>query len=67
MDALHPRVSCLEYSPELTKEAQKKGLKVNVWTANTEDEMRFCIKQGVDSIISNYPGKLRELLAGSPN
>jgi glycerophosphoryl diester phosphodiesterase len=67
MDALHPRVSCLEYSPELTKAAHEKGLKVNVWTANTEEEIRFCIGRGVDSIISNYPDKLRELLASSPN
>lgn len=63
INAIHPRVSCLEYSPDLTKQAHEKGLTVNVWTANTEEEMRFCIKQEVDSIISNYPDKLRGLLA----
>jgi glycerophosphoryl diester phosphodiesterase len=63
MDALHPRVSCLVYSPELTGEAHKRGLKVNVWTANTEEDIRFCIEKGVDSIISNYPDRLGALLA----
>ena len=67
MDAIHPRVSCLAYSPELTGSAHKKGLAVNVWTANTEEEMQFCIDQGVDSIISNYPDKLGALLAKRPN
>jgi glycerophosphoryl diester phosphodiesterase len=64
INAIHPRVSCLAYSPELTGQAHEKGLAVNVWTANTEKEMRFCVERGVDSIISNYPDKLRALLAG---
>ncbi|MDR0720299.1 MAG: glycerophosphodiester phosphodiesterase [Treponema sp.] len=63
MDAIHPQVSCLAYSPKLTGAAHKQGIAVNVWTANTEEEMRLCIEQGVDSIISNYPDKLGELLA----
>jgi glycerophosphoryl diester phosphodiesterase len=65
ISAIHPRVSCLEYSPELVDQAREKGLKVNVWTANGEEEMRFCISRGVDSIISNYPDKLGILLAES--
>jgi glycerophosphoryl diester phosphodiesterase len=67
MDAIHPRVSCLAYSPELTGQAHAQGLTVNVWTANTEEEIRFCIEQGVDSIISNYPDTLGTLLAGNPD
>jgi glycerophosphoryl diester phosphodiesterase len=65
MDALHPRISCLEYSPELAAEVRGKGLKVNVWTVNSPEDMRFCIDQGVDSIISNYPDKLAAILAES--
>jgi glycerophosphoryl diester phosphodiesterase len=67
MNALHPRMSCLAYSPELTKEAHAQGLRMNVWTANTEEEMRFCIQQGVDSIISNYPDRLNALLTKGGN
>jgi glycerophosphoryl diester phosphodiesterase len=62
LDALHPRVSCLAYTPDLVKKAQAKGLKVHAWTANTEEEMRFCAGLGVDGIISNYPDKLGAVL-----
>jgi glycerophosphoryl diester phosphodiesterase len=63
LDALHPRISCLEYTPDLVIRAHEKGLRVNVWTANTPEEMRFCLDLGVDSIISNYPDKLASLLS----
>jgi glycerophosphoryl diester phosphodiesterase len=63
MDALHPQVNCLEYTPELVEKAHNKGLKINTWTANTEEQIEFCIKIGVDSIISNYPDKVAEFLA----
>jgi glycerophosphoryl diester phosphodiesterase len=66
IDAIHPRVRCLAYSPELTGSAHEQGIAVNVWTANTEEEMRFWSDQGVDSIISNYPDKLAVLLAAQP-
>jgi len=38
------------------------GLQVNTWTVNKEEEMRFCIQQGVDSIISNYPDVLSNVM-----
>jgi glycerophosphoryl diester phosphodiesterase len=63
MDAIHPQVSCLAFSPELAGQAHEQGIAVHVWTANGEEEMRFCIEQGVDGIISNYPDKLGALLA----
>jgi glycerophosphoryl diester phosphodiesterase len=59
MDALHPCVGCLVYSPDLVAKAHKNGLEVNVWTANTEEEFRFCIQAGVDAIITNYPDRLQ--------
>ncbi|MDR3192176.1 MAG: hypothetical protein LBT87_03830, partial [Treponema sp.] len=63
IDAIHPRVSCLAYSPELAGKAHEKALAVHVWTVDTDEEMRLCIEQGVDGIISNYPDKLGALLA----
>ncbi|MDR3170775.1 MAG: glycerophosphodiester phosphodiesterase [Treponema sp.] len=59
MDALHPRISCLEYTPDLVGRAHEQGLAINTWTVNTEEQMRFCMSLGVDSIITNYPDKLR--------
>ncbi|MDR0388457.1 MAG: glycerophosphodiester phosphodiesterase [Spirochaetaceae bacterium] len=60
--ALHPRLCCLYYSPDLADKAHAEGLEINTWTVNTEDDMRYCIRLGVDSIISNYPDKTSALL-----
>jgi glycerophosphoryl diester phosphodiesterase len=61
-DAIHPRLSCLYYSPDLTDRAHKKGIEVNTWTVNTEEDIRYCVRLGVDSIISNYPDKTALIL-----
>ena len=63
LDALHPRVSCLRYSPDLAERAHKRGLKINVWTVNTVEDMLFCLDKGVDSIITNYPDRLSGIIA----
>ena len=62
LDALHPRISCLRYSPDLAEKARGRGLRINVWTVNTEEDMRFCLDQRVDSIITNYPDRLSGIL-----
>jgi glycerophosphoryl diester phosphodiesterase len=61
-DAIHPRFICLYYSPDLTARAHEKGLEVNTWTVNTEEDIRYCVNRGVDSIISNYPDKTAIIL-----
>ena len=43
------------------QEAQALGLKVVVWTVNTECEMRRMLALGVDGIISDYPDVLRRV------
>jgi len=58
IDALHPHFRCLVYSPDLVQAAHDRGVKVNTWTVNTEEDIRFCAGLGVDSIISNFPDKL---------
>jgi glycerophosphoryl diester phosphodiesterase len=42
-------------------EAQSLGLKVVVWTVNTEADMRRMMVLGVDGIISDYPDVLRRV------
>ena len=44
-------------------EAHAQGLEVNVWTVDTEEEMRYFIAQGVDFITTNEPELLRRILA----
>jgi glycerophosphoryl diester phosphodiesterase len=55
-----------EVTRENVSEAQSLGLKVVVWTVNTEAEIRNMIALGVDGIISDYPDLLRRV-AGEMN
>jgi glycerophosphoryl diester phosphodiesterase len=61
-DALHPRYHLFDFEPDLVRRAHEKGLAVHTWTVNGEGDMRRCIKLGVDSIITNFPDKLAEIL-----
>jgi glycerophosphoryl diester phosphodiesterase len=45
------------------KLAHDLGLKVNVWTVNETSRMRELIAMGVDGIITDYPDRLRQVLA----
>jgi len=42
--------------------AHQKGIKVNVYTLNTEEEMEQFLKIGVDGIITDYPDRLIKVL-----
>ena len=53
----------LHAHPEWVDEAHAQGLEVNVWTVDTEEEMRYFIAQGVDFITTNEPELLRRILA----
>lgn len=44
------------------KKAQKKGLKVSVWTVNDADDMCRLYHHGADSIISDFPQAAREVV-----
>ena len=44
-------------------EAHGLGLEVVVWTVNDPARMRALIDLGVDGIITDYPGRLRRVLA----
>jgi glycerophosphoryl diester phosphodiesterase len=44
-------------------EAHREGLKVVVWTVNEESEMNALAESGVDGIITDYPDRLRKVLA----
>jgi glycerophosphoryl diester phosphodiesterase len=48
-------------SPELVNEAHALGLKVVVWTVNSEADMRSMLGRGVDGIISDRPDILRRV------
>lgn len=48
--------------PEWFKEAHDLGLKVNVWTVDKEEDMKWLIDQKVDFITTNEPVILQEVL-----
>lgn len=45
------------------EQARKSGLRINVWTVNTPDDIHRMIDLGVDGIISDYPARVQNILA----
>lgn len=58
--ALHP-MSCF-VNKAYVKAAHREGLKVNVWTVNSEDRIRFMINCGVDGIITDCPDRAMNIM-----
>ncbi|MCR8631662.1 glycerophosphodiester phosphodiesterase [Paenibacillus radicis (ex Xue et al. 2023)] len=58
--SLHPNYKGMD--KETVSDAIALGLKVYPWTINDEDQMALAIDYGVSGIITDYPGRLRELL-----
>jgi glycerophosphoryl diester phosphodiesterase len=56
--ALHPRAATV--TPAVVAEAHDRGLRVYVWTVNPLDEMLRLVRDGVDGVISDHPGRLVE-------
>ena len=50
-------------TPELLKQAQSVGLQVIPWTVNDKTQMERLIDGGVDGIITDYPDRLRAVMA----
>ena len=55
-------MSVLRKNPKWVEQAHKEGLEVNVWTVDTEEDMRYFIDLGVDYITTDYPERLQALL-----
>jgi glycerophosphoryl diester phosphodiesterase len=51
-------------TPELVAEARALGLKVVPWTVNDRADMTRLIDMGVDGLITDYPDRLRTVMAG---
>lgn len=54
-------MSVLRKNPKWVEQAHKEGLEVNVWTVDTEEDMRYFIDLGVDYITTDYPERLQAL------
>jgi glycerophosphoryl diester phosphodiesterase len=49
-------------TPEIVEEAHRRGLLINVWTVDKQEDMKRMMELGVDRITSNYPDRLVDLL-----
>ncbi|GAB1373587.1 hypothetical protein MASR1M46_04680 [Bacteroidales bacterium] len=56
-------ISMFRKDPLLVKKAKERGLTVNVWTVNSEEDLRAMIDLGVDYITTNEPELLFKILA----
>ncbi|SCY10281.1 Glycerophosphoryl diester phosphodiesterase [Lachnospiraceae bacterium XBB2008] len=54
MQAIHPSVGCVKY-PGLPEHCKDNGIRMHVWTVNSEAQMEQMRQLGVDAIITNYP------------
>ena len=52
----------LRKHPQWVKESHELGLEVNVWTVDSEEDMKYFIGLGVDYITTDYPERLQALL-----
>ena len=59
--SLHPRGD--NVTPELIAWAHERGLLVYTWTVDSRERIIELVKEGVDGVISNYPGRLLEARA----
>ena len=55
-------MNVLRKNPKWVEQAHKEGLEVNVWTVDTEEDMRYFIDLGVDYITTDSPERLQALL-----
>lgn len=59
--AVNPSVSCTRYEEEIAK-CQRQNVDVNVWTVNSEEEMRRLGRIGVNAVITNYPNLGKKIM-----
>jgi len=53
--------------PTSVREAREASLAVNVWTVNDPSHIRALIEHGVTWIVTDYPNRVRDVLAGRPD
>ncbi|HCA34205.1 MAG TPA: hypothetical protein DEP00_03805 [Lachnospiraceae bacterium] len=58
--AYHPHF--LNINKDDVDECHALGKAVNVWTPNSEEDLKRCIRMGVDTVITNYPDRALALL-----
>lgn len=60
-DALHPFYPAI-MDKIVVEDIKKKGIIINAYTVNDEEDMKKLIRLGIDGIITNYPDKLKKTI-----
>ena len=60
--SLGPEITRLRKDPGLAKRIKDAGRKLNVWTVDEPSDIRLCYDLGVDNLITDRPGFVREIL-----
>lgn len=55
-------VKAMKKHPEWVEQAHKEGIEVNVWTVNTEEDMKYFYDLGVDYVTTDYPDRMIKFL-----
>lgn len=63
VEAYHPRFSML--TDDILKELHNHHCMINTWTVNKKEDIIKMIEKEADGIISNYPDKVKKLLAAA--
>lgn len=59
-------ISTLRNNPHWVEEAHRLGLTVNVWTVNSEAELKESISMGVDFITTDHPQLAEKMIEAAP-
>ncbi|MEU6891797.1 glycerophosphodiester phosphodiesterase family protein [Streptomyces sp. NPDC046557] len=55
-----PGIDLVRQDPGLVGRLKAKGLGVRVWTVDEPEDVELCLRLGVDTLITNRPGQVRE-------
>jgi len=52
-----PGIELLNKNPKLVKIWRQRGKKIFVWTVDQRQDVEWCLKEGIEIFVSNYPDK----------
>ena len=61
MEAFHPCWFSLD--KDVVADIHAQNVAINTWTVNEEEDIRYMVELGVDSIIGNYPDRISKVIA----